>query len=235
MDINYVEFEKYLEARHNKKVFIDCDNTITKEDVAKIRLLMKDYPTTEVLSCIKSTSSGIINEKFLIETECSLCNNTTYEKISKTKLSAYLKDTKYVCEKCKQEELEKRKEKSIQTQVDSTLQYIDTYLTPTNTWKDGVKTYDKINRLQSFSVDRSVISDYIKSMDYYDFLKTPYWKAITEKKRKQAGFKCQMCGNGGMLSVHHRTYDIHGSELYNMNDLIVLCDSCHKKFHNIKK
>lgn len=67
------------------------------------------------------------------------------------------------------------------------------------------------------------------------FLSTPYWTAIAAKKKIKAHYCCELCNSQKLLNVHHKTYEHHGYELDNMNDLIVLCSDCHKKFHNIIK
>jgi len=68
-------------------------------------------------------------------------------------------------------------------------------------------------------------------MEYSDFLKTPYWKGVSEKKKSQAEFKCQLCSSNANLATHHRTYETHGYEINYLKDLIVLCKECHSKFH----
>lgn len=79
--------------------------------------------------------------------------------------------------------------------------------------------------------DWSYLKDYICDMDYYDFLKTPYWKAIAEKVRYKADYKCQICNSSEGLNVHHRSYENHGDELHHMEDLICICKDCHEKHH----
>ena len=69
-------------------------------------------------------------------------------------------------------------------------------------------------------------------IDYKCYLKTMVWDNTRKKKLKEAGYKCQLCSKtDAELHVHHNTYERIGDE--DMNDLIVLCESCHKKFHNI--
>lgn len=69
-------------------------------------------------------------------------------------------------------------------------------------------------------------------IDYKCYLKTIVWDNTRKKKLKEAGYKCQLCSKtDAELHVHHNTYERIGNE--DMNDLIVLCESCHKKFHNI--
>jgi HNH endonuclease len=48
-----------------------------------------------------------------------------------------------------------------------------------------------------------------------------------------AGFTCQLCDSKDKLQVHHRRYDNIGHE--SLSDLIVLCDRCHSRFHDVLK
>jgi hypothetical protein len=69
---------------------------------------------------------------------------------------------------------------------------------------------------------------------YLNYLQSDDWKKIAAKKRKQAKNRCQLCNNGEVtLHVHHLTYE----NLYKekLIDLIVLCEKCHKNFHNTVK
>jgi len=67
--------------------------------------------------------------------------------------------------------------------------------------------------------------------NYAEYLQSDHWKDLSEKKRKEAKYLCQLCNEGGILNVHHRTYDNLGNE--DLADLIVLCEPCHGKFHDI--
>jgi hypothetical protein len=69
----------------------------------------------------------------------------------------------------------------------------------------------------------------LRSMPYREYLLTEEWLNTRNRKLKQAWFKCQLCNQGGLLNVHHRTYERRGCE--DMKDLIVLCHPCHAKFH----
>lgn len=75
----------------------------------------------------------------------------------------------------------------------------------------------------------------IHTLTYNEFLQTLYWKAIAAFKRKQMGYKCELCGSTKKLNVHHRTYIIHGVE-HNSEviekDLMLTCEECHRKIHN---
>ena len=66
---------------------------------------------------------------------------------------------------------------------------------------------------------------------YDEYLNHIHWNTIRTIKLEEAGFKCQLCGNKDRLNVHHNNYDNLFME--EKSDLIVLCESCHKKFHDI--
>lgn len=66
-------------------------------------------------------------------------------------------------------------------------------------------------------------------VDYKEYLQSDHWKKVSREYRQKYG-KCQLCGTTGKLNVHHNNYEC----LYNETDkdLIVLCEDCHKKFHD---
>ena len=66
---------------------------------------------------------------------------------------------------------------------------------------------------------------------YDEYLSCDHWNAIRMDKIEESDFKCQLCGNEDKLNVHHNNYDNLFMEA--KSDLIVLCESCHKKFHDI--
>lgn len=70
-----------------------------------------------------------------------------------------------------------------------------------------------------------------RKTEYQEYLNSDHWKQIRLKALKRAGYKCQLCASNKELNVHHNTYKNKGHE--NLNDLVVLCRDCHKKFHNI--
>lgn len=65
---------------------------------------------------------------------------------------------------------------------------------------------------------------------YSNYLLSDEWKKLREQAKQRAGYKCQMCNNNGELHVHHRTYQSFNTDSV-INDLIVLCASCHEQFH----
>lgn len=68
-------------------------------------------------------------------------------------------------------------------------------------------------------------------MNYQDYLKTDYWKAVAQAVKKRADYRCQICNSQHDLQAHHRCYDHRGKELQHLGDLTCLCRRCHAIFH----
>jgi len=66
---------------------------------------------------------------------------------------------------------------------------------------------------------------------YRDYLKSAHWKNIRVKALEFYDGKCGFCHKGNVqFNVHHKNYDHLGEEEI-PRDLVVLCTSCHRKFH----
>ena len=92
-----------------------------------------------------------------------------------------------------------------------------------------IRYYDKVDN------DYNILEDYyhiifMKNKDYKNYLKTKHWKDKRKDVLKRAKYKCQLCSSKDTLHVHHNTYENIGKE--KKEDLIVLCEKCHSKFHN---
>ena len=72
----------------------------------------------------------------------------------------------------------------------------------------------------------------MRSMDYADFLKTPYWHLIRKVVLERNGYKCTLCRGKSNLQVHHTTYENQGREHEHLEDLTTLCNYCHARFHD---
>lgn len=70
-------------------------------------------------------------------------------------------------------------------------------------------------------------------LPYELYLKTPHWKRIRDEALERAEHRCQMCNRGGVLDVHHRTYERLGAE--HPMDVFVLCRGCHTAFHRDRR
>lgn len=178
-----------------------------------------------------------------VERQCEKCHKKHIVEYTSGDLFNFLLNSKknpFLCKECKniQDKQKKEKEKELlqtryQNMLQLTQEYIDKYLSPDRSWKNNVKNKDKISALCQ-DVDYDVIANYIKNMEYTDFLNTPYWVAISEKVKIFNNWHCEMCGkNTQQLNVHHPNYELHGRELQNIRKLKCLCKDCHKKFHNL--
>ena len=67
--------------------------------------------------------------------------------------------------------------------------------------------------------------------EYHLYLKSEKWYSIRQSALEGAGFTCQLCDSKDSLQVHHRRYENIGHEA--LSDLIVLCEQCHAKFHDV--
>lgn len=115
------------------------------------------------------------------------------------------------------------------------IESIDEYLNCNRNWDKSIGLGNRINILHNLTSSyKEEIATKIKLMKYQDFLKTPYWKAIsTYMKIKQN--KCEICGSKIELHTHHKTYENHGYEILHLNDLQVVCGVCHNNIHKENK
>lgn len=73
--------------------------------------------------------------------------------------------------------------------------------------------------------------------DYQEKLKDPRWQKKRLEVMNRDNFTCQVCGNGlnnGVpLNVHHIKYKPNADPWeYADNNLLTLCEECHRKAHN---
>ena len=66
---------------------------------------------------------------------------------------------------------------------------------------------------------------------YGEYLKSPEWKAIRAERLEFDHYKCQLCSAKENLQVHHNNYPANWFDT-KLNDLITLCDRCHKRHHS---
>lgn len=191
-------------------------------------------------------------EPYRVEVKCSKCGKEHVKELNKTKVIEALrciqlgedKHDVLWCDDCIKKEKEIRKAEReaserknrifVQEQKEEYLQYLD----PNRKFNDGLSTRIKIATIMNplYVVDNYFIKSRILALNYNEFLHTPYWDGIRCYKLQKANYKCQLCGKTGKLHVHHRTYENHGMEHVKKiadSDLIVLCEDCHKKFHDI--
>ena len=124
----------------------------------------------------------------------------------------------------------------------NTLNYIHLFLSI-----DSINSIDKFKiintdekwraiKMDRYNVNENYIRNYIKSMDYHEFLKTPWWNAVRDYKRKREDNTCKKCGcTDKTLHIHHPNYEIRGYEDKSIDTLQCLCEDCHKEAHSKKK
>lgn len=103
---------------------------------------------------------------------------------------------------------------------------LDLHLADTTTSTDIVFGEDIAHKLERALHDRYI------AMPYAEYLTTQHWRHMRALAIDRYGVACALCNSSGS-EVHHRTYERLGQE--RLDDLIVLCRSCHKKHHGIPK
>lgn len=108
------------------------------------------------------------------------------------------------------------------------------YVINRSTYKREVDKYNSLHIIDSINKKyKDSDKNLYLGMDYKSFLKTWYWRAISRHIRYKHDFTCYQCGKkGGNLHVHHLSYEHHGEEHRYLEDLVLLCDNCHKEIHN---
>ena len=76
---------------------------------------------------------------------------------------------------------------------------------------------------------------YLTKSEYREYLQSEHWKDVKRRFRKSklATGRCYICGSGGRLDIHHKSYKRLGKE--RLNDLIELCRDCHSMVHSYVK
>jgi len=84
-------------------------------------------------------------------------------------------------------------------------------------------------KLTAWQEERARNIEALRTMPYSEYLQTDHWREVRRRAQKRAGFRCEICNNPEGIQVHHRTYERRGEE--RNDDLIVLCENCHRTFH----
>lgn len=88
---------------------------------------------------------------------------------------------------------------------------------------------------RSFTVQELQSYQKRKRQKYYEnLLKDKRWKEFRLKVLSERGNKCECCGGTDVLQIHH-TFYIRGKMPweYEINDMRVLCRTCHQKIHHL--
>ncbi len=166
---------------------------------------------------------------------CGVCRDSLEDSVTTTRTwvkwernnekEAYENTEEYRAEMARLEEEKRRKEDAyIKEQLEDSW---SDFCTQDSTPKDR---YLAICRYMN--LDEGAYAEKLRNMPYAEFLITPYWKVVRQRKLHLSGYRCELCSAKNGLNVHHKTYDNHGVEHDHMEDLIVLCLECHAKFHD---
>lgn len=251
--VKFSEVDYYTLRNGAEKIFNDSwkidNNSYINDTVMEllIEYAKRGYKVNQLFkeNCGNVGSNGY---QYQITPMCSVCKIRKPVILPKTQILNLINNGGiYTCKNCakqikEKEERQKQKEKARKEleqdteKANNTEDFINGYLNPDMSWNKDIKMRDRYNSISCAFVNWSVIEEHIKSMQYHDFLNTPYWKAVAYEVKRKRGFRCELCGSNNKLAVHHKTYENHGKEHISWvmkDDLIVLCDSCHKKFHDI--
>ena len=83
---------------------------------------------------------------------------------------------------------------------------------------------------QEYSKTKELRKHEIGGAFYNNYLNSDHWREIRADAKVAAGYKCQLCLSNGKLNVHHKSYANINKE--SLDDLMVLCDECHRKHHS---
>jgi hypothetical protein len=77
------------------------------------------------------------------------------------------------------------------------------------------------------------IKPYILDLKYFYFLKTSYWRIISDEIKRRSGWMCT-CGSRENLQVHHTEEgNLYHGEEHLMKGLECVCQKCHDKIHGV--
>ena len=69
--------------------------------------------------------------------------------------------------------------------------------------------------------------------EYDEYIASEEWYEKRQEVFAKQGYECKICGSIDNLRVHHLNYDnLFHEEDNQYDDLIVLCDDCHKQLHS---
>jgi len=106
--------------------------------------------------------------------------------------------------------------------------HFDEYLNQFEKVKKAIVITDT-DVLELNDIEAKLIQKY-NSMSYDKYLTTDHWRRFRDATLLNANYTCKLCNDKEKLNVHHNNYDNRGCETF--NDVIVLCKSCHGKFHD---
>lgn len=229
--------------------YLEGPDTIRPETLLDFAFLAvaDQYRTKDVLRLFQAGASHSWDFQLQCE-KCGFIGSVSVQKTALERMLTWRKNKDFprnyrLCKKCfseamEQEEVAKQKilQENQATNTEKSKDDLDrfgTYVDPTKSWNALDRNTFRGMCAVLERLDQEFIRDYIKSIQYSDFLKTPYWKAIAFHVKSTAGFKCSLCASKVKLVAHHKNYDYHGMEhtFKGLSSLICLCLDCHNIHH----
>ena len=86
--------------------------------------------------------------------------------------------------------------------------------------------------LESFFADADQIKVYRRK--YHEYLQSPEWQKKRLQRLRIDDFRCVRCGSAMNLHIHHINYgkDYRNADV--LNDLVTLCERCHRAIHELR-
>lgn len=255
--IDFKKMEEYLDFISSdlcNKKFIPRGEIITIDELEKLRILLKKYGITNFKKTF-CTQDDIKRTPFIVQCKCRKCGEIFTKEVSTINLISIIKqesfifdDMYYLCDMCylektKQESIErkKREEKKKQEELENTKYVIEFFfdflLNPNYSWKKSCNYKNRIDDCKYSSsiakeeLGQDYISDFINELGYSNYLKTPYWKTLSQHIKYKNNYKCSLCGCNENLVAHHNTYEHIGNEFEHLEDVVCICQNCHEKYH----
>ena len=74
------------------------------------------------------------------------------------------------------------------------------------------------------------VKNRLDTLTYAEFLQTGFWKKLRTKVFVRSEGLCEVCHNERAWQVHHMFYPSKREET-SLNDLVAVCEECHKTIH----
>ena len=220
---------------------IKIDNTdyIDIDSLEEIKRLSSLYTQTKLMSFFKSIDLGKGKfTKITIENKCNCCEEITIHQVSKGNIAEYIRGN-ITCNSCesKKQKIKNLKDMDMVKERNKKIEdynkfYLEFNLNPNKQFNIDKPYKERWELINNHYLDKEIVYNTVRLLPYKEFLKTPYWKTISQRAKYKAGYQCKLCSSNKKLETHHPNYDILGKELQNMDKLVVLCHNCHDKFHN---
>lgn len=240
------DVKNYLQSLETPPQLIRRGKLYTASDLDELQNLYDQCPQKAVFFRLLETKT---DDPFIIEKTCRSpkdsqkkrshlrdhegCGRTKVCIVGRGEIEDYIRGKGYECDVCHEEKSvlhQKRNEEWEAIKSRDTMDYINTICNPEMIWNEGTKLSAMWSEING-NVYLESVATHLKDLDYKDFLKTPYWKAVAQKVRARAKWRCQICDEKTSLDVHHRNYACHGQEHLYLNELIAICRPCHERHH----